>query len=224
MIAPTSTTTPAGGAGISATGARAPSTGIGADFNTFLTLLTTQLRNQDPTKAMDAQEMTNQLVQFASVEQQIRVNTNLERLVGVEQGNQLVSAAPLMGRMVEVESDQMALQGSQAQLRLPPAGQATRAQISVLDANGRTVRGAEVALAGTTTNWAWDGRDEAGRLLPDGAYRYAVRGTRADGTETAVTAGVLARATAVDRRDGEVRLSLGAISVNFDRLRGLAAP
>ena len=200
------------------------STGIGADFNTFLTLLTTQLQNQDPTNAMDANQMTQQLVQFASVEQQIKVNTNLERLLSVEQGNQLVSAAPLMGRMVEVESDRLALQGGQAQLRLPAAGQATRADISVQDTSGRLLRRAEVPLGGSMTNWTWDGRDANGAQLADGAYRFTVTGMRPDGTTMPLEAGVLARATAVDRRDGEVRLSLGALSVSFDRLRGLAAP
>lgn len=199
------------------------STGIGADFNTFLTLLTTQLQNQDPTNAMDANQMTQQLVQFATVEQQIKVNTNLERLLSVEQGNQLVSAAPLMGRVVEVESDRLALQGGHAQLRLPAAGEARRAQLTVQDANGRTVRSAEVALGGTPMNWSWDGKDANGTQLADGAYRFTITGSRADGTPAPVTAGVLARATAVDRRDGEVRLSLGALSVAFDRLRGLAA-
>jgi flagellar basal-body rod modification protein FlgD len=198
-------------------------TGIGADFNTFLTLLTTQLQNQDPTNAMDANQMTQQLVQFATVEQQIKVNTNLERLLGVEQGNQLVSAAPLMGRVVEVESDRLALQGGQAQLRLPAAGEARRAQVTIQDANGRTVRGAEVALGSAPANWSWDGKDANGAQLADGAYRFTVTGSRADGTAAPVTAGVLARATAVDRRDGEVRLSLGGLSVPFDKLRGLAA-
>ena len=86
-------------------------TGIGADFNTFLGLLTTQLKNQDPTKAMDTQEMTNQLVQFASVEQQISMNGNLDKLIGLQQAAQLTAAAPLMGKVVEVASDRIALQG-----------------------------------------------------------------------------------------------------------------
>ncbi|MEI6162645.1 MAG: flagellar hook capping FlgD N-terminal domain-containing protein [Roseococcus sp.] len=210
-------------AGAANTAARTNNTtGIGADFSTFLTLLTTQLQNQDPTNAMDANQMTQQLVQFASVEQQIKVNTNLERLLSVEQGNQLVSAAPLMGRVVEVESDRLSLQGGQAQLRLPAAGEARLAQVNVLDANGRVLRSAEVRLGSAPMNWSWDGRDANGAQLADGAYRFAVTGSRADGTPATVTAGVLARATAVDRRDGEVRLGLGALSVNFDKLRGLA--
>lgn len=157
------------------------SPGIGGDFNTFLTLLTTQLQNQDPTNAMDANQMTQQLVQFASVEQQLKVNTNLERLLSVEQGNQLVSAAPLMGRVVEVESDQLSLQGGLAQLRLPAAGEARVAQVNVLDANGRVLRSAEVTLGSAPTNWSWDGRDANGAQRADGAYRFAIAGTRMDG-------------------------------------------
>ncbi|HZH47687.1 MAG TPA: flagellar hook assembly protein FlgD [Roseococcus sp.] len=193
---------------------------LNADFNTFLNLLTTQLRNQDPTKAMDAQQMTQQLVQFASVEQQLAVNQNLERLVTLQQGSQVVAAAPLMGRMVEVESDQLSLQGGQAALRLPAAGPARSARIEVQDANGRVLRAAEVPLGAAATTWRWDGRDSQGRPQAEGAYRFAVTGATAAGAPAPVAAGVLARATAVERQDGEVRLKLGALSVEFGKLRG----
>jgi flagellar basal-body rod modification protein FlgD len=195
---------------------------LNADFNTFLNLLTTQLRNQDPTKAMDAQQMTQQLVQFASVEQQLAVNQNLERLVTLQQGSQVVAAAPLMGRTVEVESDQLSLQGGVAALRLPAAGAARSARIEVQDANGRVLRAAEAQLGAAATTWRWDGRDSQGRALPDGAYRFAVAGATAAGAPSPVTAGVLARATAVERQDGEVRLKLGGLSVEFGKLRGTA--
>jgi len=156
------------------TGSRAGAR-INADFDTFLTLLTTQLRNQDPTNAMDAQQMTAQLVQFSSVEQQLAVNQNLERLITLQQGSQLVSAAPLTGRVVEVESDRLALQGGQATLRLPPAVTgATTARVDILDGTGRVLRGAEVTLNGSPQDWRWDGRDTGGRLLADGASAVRV--------------------------------------------------
>jgi flagellar basal-body rod modification protein FlgD len=159
------------GAGSTATPRTAsPTTGFGADFNTFLTLLTTQLKNQDPTNAMDPNEMTQQLVQFAGVEQQLRTNTNLESLISVQQGAQLVGAAPLMGRVVEVESDRLSLQGGLATLRLPPAGEARRVGIGVLDSQGNLIRAAQVDLNSSTQDWAWDGqgrgrRAAAGRRL-----------------------------------------------------------
>ncbi len=197
-------------------------TGLGADFNTFLTLLTTQLKNQDPTNAMDPNEMTQQLVQFAGVEQQIRANTNLETLISVQQGAQLVGAAPLMGRVVEVESDRLSLQGGQATLRLPPAGEARRVGIGVLDSQGNLIRAAQLDLGSSAQDWVWDGRDADGMQRADGAYSYVLLGAASDGTEAAVAGTVLARATGVQRSDGAVRLNLGALTVDFDKLRGMS--
>lgn len=211
------------GTGGTATTSRSnsPTTGFGADFNTFLTLLTTQLKNQDPTNAMDPNEMTQQLVQFSSVEQQLKTNANLESLISVQQGTQLVGAAPLMGRVVEVESDRLSLQGGQARLRLPAAGEASRVAIGVLDAQGNLIRSAQVQLGSAAQDWTWDGLDANGAQRPDGAYSYVLAGAATDGTEAAVTGTVLARATGVQRADGAVQLNLGALTVPFDKLRGV---
>lgn len=204
------------------TGARAGAR-ITADFNTFLTLLTTQLRNQDPTNAMDTQQMTAQLVQFAGVEQQLAVNQNLERLIALQQGGQLVSAAPLTGRLVEVESEMLALQSGQAALRLPPAMTgATLARVDILDRTGRVLRSEEVLLDSAPRDWRWDGRDAAGRPLADGAYAVRVSAPGMGGTPgPALPFTVLARATGAERAEGEIRLRLGPLAVNFDRLRGV---
>ncbi len=198
-------------------------TGIGADFNTFLGLLTTQLKNQDPTKAMDTQEMTNQLVQFASVEQQISMNGNLQKLINLQQASQLTAAAPLMGKVVEVESDRLSLQGGVGTLRLPAAGAATTARVTVLDAAGHTLKQADVALGTAPSTWSWDGRNTANRQQPDGAYRIAVAGRDQAGNPQTVTPTVLAKATAAERgSNGDLKLVLGGLSVGFDAVRSLS--
>jgi flagellar basal-body rod modification protein FlgD len=200
-------------------------TGFGTNFNTFLTLLTTQLKNQDPTKAMDTTEMTNQLVQFASVEQQISMNGNLEKLIGLQQAAQLTAAAPLMGKVVEVESDRLSLQGGVGTLRLPAAGTATMARVTVLDSAGRTLKQADVPLGAAPKEWTWDGRDADKKLQPDGAYRFVVAGRDTAGNPQEVTATVLARATAAERASsasgGALQLVLGGVSVGFDAVRSL---
>jgi len=198
-------------------------TGIGTDFNTFLGLLTTQLKNQDPTKAMDTQEMTNQLVQFASVEQQISMNGNLQKLINLQQASQLTAAAPLMGKVIEVESDQLSLQGGIGTLRLPAAGAATTARVTVLDAAGRTLKQADVALGTAPSTWTWDGRNTANRQQPDGAYRIAVAGRDQAGNPQTVTPTVLAKATAAERgSNGDLKLVLGGLAVGFDAVRSLS--
>lgn len=200
-----------------------PSAGFGGDFNSFLTLLTTQLKNQDPTKAMDAQQMTAQLVQFAQVEQAIAQNGNMAKLIGLQQAAQLTAAAPLMGKTVEVSGDRLSLQDGRATLRLPAAGAARDARIAVLDATGRTIREATVALGAAPADWVWDGRDAAGNRQPDGAYGFAVAGRDAVGGIAAIEATVRARATAAERAvgGGDLKLRLGGLSVGFDAVRSV---
>ena len=207
--------------GTAAGAARAATGGFGGDFRTFLTMLTTQLQNQDPTNAMSPEQMTAQLVQFAQVEQQIRVNDSLQRLIGLQQAAQLTATAPLLGRMVEVESDRLSLQEGRATLRLPAAGVSAQAEITVQDAAGRTLRQAQVTLGPAAQDWVWDGRDAAGRRLPDGVYRFTVSGRDAGGGAQPLEAAVRARATGAERRDGELRLVLGALEVGFDKVRSL---
>jgi flagellar basal-body rod modification protein FlgD len=211
----------------SATGAAggtttAASSGFGQNFNTFLTLLTTQLKNQDPTKAMDAQQMTAQLVQFAQVEQSISMNGNMAKLIGLQQAAQLTAAAPLMGKVVEVESDRLSLQDGRATLRLPAAGSAREAVVTVQDGAGRTLRQVTVPLGAQATTWSWDGKDSSGRGQPDGAYGFSVEGRDAVGGPQPLEATVRARATAAERdAKGELRLVLGGLVVGFDAVRSL---
>jgi flagellar basal-body rod modification protein FlgD len=220
LIAANGPNTATSGAATTASGATRQ-TGLGADFNTFLRLLTTQLQNQDPTNAMSPEQMTAQLVQFAGVEQQIRVNSSLEKLIGLQQASQLTASAPLLGQMVEIEGNQLALQGGAARLRLPPAGLAAAATIQVLDPSGRTLREARVPLGQDVTEWNWDGRDAAGRRMPDGAYRFSVTGTNSAGGTVPVTATSVARATGTERVEGDLRLMFGALGVGFDAVRSL---
>jgi flagellar basal-body rod modification protein FlgD len=171
---------------------------------------------------MDAQQMTAQLVQFAQVEQAISMNANMSKLIGLQQAAQL-TAAPLMGKTVEVESDKLSLQDGRAALRLPAAGAAREARVAVLDAAGRTIKEATVALGATPTEWVWDGRDAAGKPQPDGAYAFAVAGRDAGGGVASMEATVRARATAAERAagGGDLKLRLGGLSVGFDAVRSV---
>lgn len=192
---------------------------LSADLGTFLTLLTTQLRNQDPTKPMDTETLTQQLVQFASVEQQLAGNQTLEQLLALQQAGQLAQSSDLVGRRVTLETDVLPLQGGRAEVSLPPAGAAQQAVVQVRDAAGSVIRTATVPLGADATGWQWDGRDARGVQRPDGAYRVAVAGRASDGATVAVPHGVIGTVTGAARQGGELVLQLGAARVGFDRLR-----
>jgi flagellar basal-body rod modification protein FlgD len=204
-----------------ATNATAAGTRLGGDLNTFLTLLTTQLQNQDPTNPLDTNQMTNQLVQFASVEQQIAMNQNLSSMISLQQSAQLTAAAPLIGRRIEVASERVALQNGSAEIRLPAASAARTAEIVVMDANGRTLRTQIVTLGSEPTGWSWDGRDLAGNQQTDGAYRVAVAGRSATGEATTLPYTVRGTLTGAQRTDGGLTLDMGPVSLSFDALRSI---
>jgi flagellar basal-body rod modification protein FlgD len=204
-------------------GAAAPSMGGGprlsADLGTFLTLLTTQLRNQDPTKPMDTETLTQQLVQFATVEQQLAGNQTLEKLLDLQQAGQLAQTSDLVGRRVTLETGTLPLQDGKAEVVLPPAGRARQAVVEVRDAAGSVIRSATVQLGAGQTSWHWDGRDARGVQRPDGAYRVAVTGRAADGSTAPVSFGVTGLVTGAARRGGDLMLQLGAARIGFDSLR-----
>ena len=113
------------------------STGIADNFQTFLTLLTTQLQNQNPLDPLDTNQFTQQLVQFAGVEQQLRSNDQLKSLVEIEKSAQSTQALIYVGNNVAVDGstaqfDQKATWNIQA-----PKG--TNATISISNPAGQTV-------------------------------------------------------------------------------------
>jgi flagellar basal-body rod modification protein FlgD len=199
--------------------ARPTGSGLAADMGTFLKLLTTQLRNQDPTKPMDTETLTQQLVQFATVEQQVTGNQTLERLLALQQAGQLAGTSSLIGRRVTVETDTLPLQGGSAEVVLPAAGNAQRATIDVQNSAGTTLRSTTVPLGSAATRWTWDGRDQRGTQQPDGSYRVVLSGRAADGTAVPLATTVTGRVTGATRTDGDLMLRMGSASVGFDRLR-----
>jgi flagellar basal-body rod modification protein FlgD len=91
----------------------------------------------------------------------------------------------------------------------------------VLDSAGRVVRQQVASLGATPSGWTWDGRDAAGRSLPDGAYRVQVTGRGANGEAAALPFSVAGTVTGAERQGDALLLSLGALGVGFDRLRRL---
>ena len=193
------------------------------DFNTFLTLLTTQIKNQSPTDPLDTNQMTNQLVQFASVEQQISMNQNLQRMLALEQASQLTASAPLIGRNVEVEAEQISLQDGVGTLKLPAAGASQLAQITIRGSGDRIMRQETVQLGAGPKTWSWNGRDASGTAMPNAGYKVSVTGSGAGGRVETLPFTTIGTVTGAERVGGDVKLLLGQLQANFDKLRSVSA-
>src|SRR6266446_9553353 len=83
---------------------------LSTNFDSFLTLLTTQLQNQDPLQPMDSNQFTQQLVEFSQVEQQINSNKNLESLISLTKNQASVSAVSYLGKTLTLTDGTGALQ------------------------------------------------------------------------------------------------------------------
>lgn len=191
--------------------------GLGAlstNFSSFLNLLMTQLRNQDPSSPMDANQFTSELVQFSQVEQQINTNSSLGQLIQLTQAGDLTQASAMLGSQITARSDELPLQGGKASLSFT-ASQAGPAAIAIYNSAGQQIR--DVALTATQgqNTWTWDGTDNAGNPMPDGAYKVAVFGADGKGSASALPFTVTGTATGVSGGNNSVSLDLGTLSVPF---------
>ena len=187
-------------------------------FDTFLMLLTSQLQNQDPLDPMESEQFTQQLVQFAGVEQSINTNSKLDQLIQLQTSNQLNSAVSFVGRTVEVVADQLALTDGNAQISYGLDGNSATTVISIVDQAGKTVR----TVAGETDigrhEFTWDGRDASGNQLEDGVYNFSVVATDGDDNTVPTVTASVGKITGIEIIDGAVQLNIGEMGLPFDAI------
>ncbi|HMW51461.1 MAG TPA: flagellar hook assembly protein FlgD [Rhodocyclaceae bacterium] len=147
----------------------------------FLTLLTEQLKNQDPLNPMDNAQMTSQLAQISTVDGIEKLNTTLTSLLQDSQSNAALQAAALVGQNVMVAGKDLTLSGSKGYggIELPSA--ADKVTVTIKDANGLQVRKLELgARDAGVSDFAWDGTTDSGSKAVDGAYTISVTASRGD--------------------------------------------
>lgn len=152
------------------------------NFNLFLSLLTTQLQNQDPLDPMDTGEMTNQLVQFSSVEQSIATNSNLEELIALTNSQSSDNAVQYIGKEVEALSTAREFKdGSTSDWRFSIAEDSPEVKISIVDSSGAGVYTETLSEDAGTHDFSWDGSLDEGGTAADGTYFLSVTALDADG-------------------------------------------
>src|ERR1700716_2260575 len=127
---------------------------IAGNFQTFLTLLTTQLKNQNPLDPLDTNQFTQQLVQFAQVEQQLKQNDQLTTLIAIEKSAQSTTALAFVGSTVAVDGQTAALTNHQAtwSFAVPKPVSAT---VTIRSANGQTAYSGTYTMNTGAQNFVW---------------------------------------------------------------------
>lgn len=153
----------------------------------FLKLLVTQLNNQDPLNPLDNAELTSQLAQMSTVSGIEKLNTALQSLLSQSSANQTLQAASLIGRTVLVPGNQVALaDGKAAPFGIDLQGAADSVKATVVDAAGNVVRTFDLgAQSEGVKPMSWDGKNDLGVQLADGAYTIKVSATAGDNAVTA---------------------------------------
>ncbi len=186
---------------------------LSGTLNSFLTLLMTQLKNQDPTSPMDTNTFTTQLVQYSSVEQQINTNTNLTNLITATQSNTILQSTSLVGKQATVTNDHLSLQDGKAQIHFN-APKDEPVTITVTGPSGATVLQTNMSAAAGNNDWSWNGKDDTGHTLADGAYKVTVADQSGTGIATTVTGtvtGLQRSGTAVNAVMGSLQSDVGTI-------------
>jgi flagellar basal-body rod modification protein FlgD len=197
------TSTPATSNSSSSTTSSSSSAGgapdIASNFNSFLTLLTTQLQNQDPTSPLDTNQFTSELVQFSSVEQQINMNSNLSTLISLQQTAQSTASLGYLGTTVTVNSNAVQLGNGQPNPTWNYSMSAPGSvAITVSNSTGQQVYSTTQTVQAGNQTFSWNGQDSLGNTLPAGTYSVSITATGTNGQSTAVQPQVQGVVTGVD--------------------------
>ena len=195
---------------------------LSGNFSTFLTLLTTQLKNQDPTSPMDSNQFTQQLVMYSQVEQQIDTNSNLKTLIGQGTSNAAAVTTGYLGKKVSITNGNASLTGGAANWTYNLATAAAANQLSVTDDKGKLVySGAGEATSGNHS-FAWNGKDNNGNQLADGSYKLAVAAKDASGAAVTSTVASAGKVNQIDMTGAAPRLIIGNMEVDMADIAAVA--
>ena len=197
-----------------------PLASLSSNFSNFLSMLMTQLKNQDPTSPMDTNQFTSELVQFSSVEQQIDTNTSLTQLIQLTQSGEVMQASAMTGKQVTVTSDHVPLQNGQGTVQFTTPS-AEPVDIAIYDANGNKLTDNMMMSSTGSNSWSWNGTNSTGATVPDGSYKVVVTAANSDGTTTTLPTSVVGTATGVQSQSTGMQLELGALSVNFSQVQSV---
>jgi len=192
-------------------------TGIADNFQTFLTLLTTQLQNQNPLDPLDTNQFTQQLVQFAGIEQQLKSNDQLKSLIDIEKSAQATQALVYVGNTVAVD-------GSKAQFDKSAtwnfqSEKDTSATITITSSTGQTAFTGSYALKQGNSSFVWDGKGNDGVQWPAGTYTMTATGKDSSGNNVAISTEVQGIVDSVDLTASPPLLSIGGQNYTTDKIK-----
>jgi flagellar basal-body rod modification protein FlgD len=196
---------------------------LNSDYNTFLQLLTTQLKNQDPLSPMDTNTFTQQLVMMNGVQQQLQTNALLQTLVNASSG--AGPAVNLIGKQVQAASPTVSFNGGQASWTYELGGNASAATLTVTDAANNVVWSQAAPDLGAVDHpFTWDGSTLSGGKVTAGTFTLHVKANDANLQPLNTSVLVQGVVTGVSSTSSGTQLNLGSTSVNYTSVTSVQNP
>lgn len=193
-------------------------------YTQFLTLLMKQLEVQDPTNPVDTTEFTSQLVQLSSLEQEMANGDKLDELTSaVQQIGTGATALGYIGRTVEVNGSDAALQDGEATWNYDLDGTAKTVALTVQDADGNVVYRGTGETASGSHSFTWDGKGSNGTTYSSGTYTLSVDAVDSSNATVGTTVTSTGKVTGVDTSSGSTDLTIGDLTVSADDVLSISA-
>ncbi|MDR3664973.1 MAG: flagellar hook assembly protein FlgD [Mycobacterium sp.] len=187
---------------------------LNTDYNSFLQLLTTQLKNQDPLSPMDTNTFTQQLVEMNGVQQQLQTNSLLQQLVNQSSG--AGPAVDLIGKQVQAASPTVTMNNGTADWTYELDGKAASATLNVTDSTGKVVWSQPAPdLSQGKHDFTWNGKTTSGGQATTGTYTLSVVANDSNLQTVNSSVYVSGVVTGVQSGSSGTMLNLGSTTVNY---------
>jgi flagellar basal-body rod modification protein FlgD len=196
---------------------------IAENFDTFLQLLTTQLKNQNPLDPLDTNQFTQQLVQFTSVEQQLKTNEFLQAMMASQSAAASAQATSYIGKVVTSSGSVSELSDGEATFHFRLEDAAEKVTVTIRDKDGNVVYTETGKMPAGEGQFVWDGKGSDGVQRPDGTYGVTIDARDADGGFISATTQMSGTVTGVDLTGSEPVLMVGTTRVNLSTVTSVRA-
>lgn len=198
----------------------ASNSAIAGNFDQFLQLLTTQLKNQSPLDPLDTNQFTQQLVQFAGVEQQLKTNETLSTLLSINMATTATNAVAYIGSTITADGATSQLKNGKAEWSIN-ASKGGTATITIKDSKGSVVKTMTQALVAGDQKFTWDGKTSIGGTAADGEYQITVDAVDVNNQAITTKTQIKGVVDGVDFNGLIPVLKIGDISVAIDKVKSV---
>ena len=217
-----STATSTGNASTNAANIAAGQANLSSSYSTFLTLLTTQLQNQDPTSPLDTNAFTQQLVSMTGVQQQLLTNELLQQMVTNGSGS-VSSSVNLIGKTVTASTANATLSGGSATWNYDMPATAAQGTATITDASGTAVwSGALSNLSAGNDSFTWNGKNISGSQLADGGtYTLSIAAADSSGASITPAISIAGVVKSIQSVSGVTQATVGSTQVPVTSITGV---